>query len=66
MSSLVKQNSLDQVSEDICLIYCPTAEPTDLFQKRLCDVQSILVRMIMIGRKKGRPSSKEVSYEEAA
>lgn len=66
MSSLMNNNSEDSGSECIRLIYCPTAEPTDLFQKRLSDVQTILVRMIMIGRKKGRPSAKEVIYEEAA
>lgn len=66
MSSLIQQNSLGDNSDEMRLIYFPTAEPTELFQKRLGDVQSILVRMILIGRKKGRPSSKEVIYEEAA
>ncbi len=66
MSSSIQPNSLVEHSEDIRLIYRPTAEPTELFQKRFDDVQSILARMILIGRKKGRPSSKEVIYEEAA
>ncbi len=66
MSVIKYLNHTDMQFEDIDLIYMPTIEPSDIFEKRFNNVQSILVRMILIGQKKGRPISKEYSYEEAA
>lgn len=53
-------------SESCRIIYCPVAESSEAFQKRRDEVQSIMVRMILLGRKKGRPSTKEEEYEKAA
>ena len=52
--------------EPFRIIFCPVAESSEAFQKRRDEVQSIMIRMILLGRKKGRPSAKEEEYEKAA
>lgn len=48
------------------IILCPVEEDYQEFQKRFSSVQNIVIRMIAIGRKKGRPSLKDIEYEDAA
>ncbi|GIL16308.1 MAG: hypothetical protein BroJett040_00590 [Oligoflexia bacterium] len=50
----------------ISLIHKPVVESEDLFRKRRVDVQSLIVRMVLIGRKKSRTFESEERYEEAA
>ena len=44
----------------------PFYESNEEFQRRSDIVHSIVARMIAYGRKRGRPTTKEVDYEESA
>lgn len=60
-----RQASVDSV-ESCRLIFYPVAELPESFRKRRDEVQAIMIRMILLGQKKGRPSTKEEAYEKAA
>jgi hypothetical protein len=66
MSSGRKPNPLYVVPVDIPVIFHPLPESAADFLKRKEELQELIARMILLGRKKGRPSTKEESYEEAA
>lgn len=66
MSAGRKANPLYVVSENIPVIFHPIPESTTEFQKRREEVQELIAQMILLGRKKGRPSKQEVLHEEAA
>lgn len=51
---------------DFSLFYKPVVENDDQFLKRFIEVQSIMTRMILIGRKKGKLSKAEIENEQAA
>lgn len=55
-----------QIGSEYEIILCPVEEDHHEFQKRFNSVQAMVIRMIAIGRKKGRPLSKDVEYEDAA
>lgn len=57
---------LQNENNEIEVILCPVPEEHHVFNKRFNSVQSMIVRMIAIGRKKGRPSLKDCEYEDAA
>lgn len=51
---------------DFKIILHPHFERPEEFEKRTQEVQEILTKIILLARKRGRPSQKEVPYEEAA
>lgn len=66
MSAGRKPNPQYIISQDIPIIFRPLPEPSIAFQKRKEEVQELIAQMILLGRKKGRPSRKEDLHEEAA
>lgn len=54
------------IVNDIKIIFHPHFEKTEEFEKRTQEVQEMLIKIILLARKRGRPSTKEEAYEEAA
>jgi hypothetical protein len=54
------------VPEDLKVILCPVPESHAEFQKRKNEVQTMIAKIILLGKKRGRPSYKEETYEEVA
>ncbi len=54
------------ISDDLAVYFFPVPESSVEFLKRKEEVQEMIAQMILLGRKKGRPSKKEDSHEEAA
>lgn len=62
-----KDLSKGDLSQGIEIEIIPFYESEEEFSKRAEIVTSIITRMIALGRKRGRPSTKEgASYDEAA
>ncbi len=66
MSSGRKPNPLYMVNENIPVNLIATPEPSIDFQKRREEVQEMIVRILMSGKKRGRPLKKEENNEIAA
>lgn len=66
MSSGRKPNALYIVDENLPVNLIPTPEPSVEFDKRREEVQDMIVRILLSGKKRGRPSAKEECNEEAA
>lgn len=60
-----KRNPVE-VPADVRILLRPIVEGREAFQQRTEQVQDLLVRMILIARKSGRPKATEGNYEEAA
>ena len=58
--------SVDDRSGEIVLSFCPISESVNDFQKRKIEVQTMLVKMFILAKKRGRPPTTEEFYEEAA
>lgn len=66
MSRGRRPDPLSLVSDDIEVVLIPKAESDALFEARTQQVQEILKKVLLLARKKGRPSRKEDEYEQAA
>lgn len=66
MSTGRKPNPFYIVDVDLPVNLIPTPESSDEFQKRREEVQDIIVRVLLAGKKRGRPSKKEEYNEDAA
>ncbi|RYZ93281.1 MAG: hypothetical protein EOP06_01535 [Proteobacteria bacterium] len=55
-----------EVPADVRILLRPIVEGSEAFQKRTEQVQDLLVQMILIAKKTGRPKATEGNYEEAA
>jgi hypothetical protein len=58
--------SVEDRSGEIMLSFCPISESVDEFQKRKSEVQAMLAKIFILAKKRGRPSTTEEFYEEAA
>lgn len=54
------------VADDIEVVLIPKVESDASFEERTQEVQEILKKVLLLARKKGRPSRKEDEYEQAA
>ncbi len=61
-----KRNPLFAVRSDLPVTLYPTSEPGSEFMKRHDEVQSIIVKMILLSKRRGRPSEQDQDHEEAA
>ncbi len=61
-----KRNPLFAVRSDLPVMLHPTSEPASDFMKRHDEVQSIVVKMILLSKRRGRPSEQDQDHEEAA
>ncbi len=61
-----KPNPLFTVPEGIAVILHPVPEPAAEFQKRTKEVQEMLAKIMLLSKKRGRPSTKEDEYEKVA
>ncbi len=61
-----KPNPFYIVDEDLPVNLIATPEPSEEFQKRRDEVQDMIVRILLTGKKRGRPSKKEEYNEDAA
>lgn len=61
-----KPNSLYVVDENLRVNFIGTPEPSVDFQKRRESVEDMIVRILLTGKKLGRPSRKEFQDEKAA
>ncbi len=59
-------SSATAVPSDIKILLKEVVESSGEFQKRIDQTQVLIVQMILLARKRGRPSEKEEQYEEAA
>lgn len=66
MSAGRKPNPFYIVDSSLPVNLIPTPEPSDEFQKRREEVQDMIVRILLTGKKRGRPSKKEEYIENAA
>lgn len=66
MSTGRKPNPFYIVDANIPVNLIPTPESSDEFQKRRDEVQDMIVRILLTGKKRGRPSKKEEYNENAA
>ncbi|RYZ88503.1 MAG: hypothetical protein EOP06_10850 [Proteobacteria bacterium] len=66
MTALRKKRTPVEVPADVRILLKPIVEEREHFRLRADQVQELLVRMIMIARKTGRPRATEENYEEAA
>lgn len=66
MSAGRKPNPFYLVDSSLPVNLIPTPEPSDEFQKRREEVQDMIVRILLTGKKRGRPSKKEEYIENAA
>ncbi len=55
-----------EVSANLVVRFIGTPEPADDFQKRREEVQNMMVRILLNGKKQGRPRHKEEADEIAA
>jgi hypothetical protein len=61
-----KPNSLYVVDENLPVNFIGTPEASVDFQKRRESVEDMIVRILLTGKKRGRPSLKEHQDEKAA
>ena len=61
-----KKKAVVEVPDDIKIHFVPHRESVQCFRQRTNEVHDLLVRMILIARKQGRPNLKEIPDEEAA
>jgi hypothetical protein len=66
MKRTPKKREAIAVPSDVKIILKPVIEPIEQFLTRTDLVQDILIRLILLARKNGRPKSAEENYEEAA
>lgn len=66
MSRGRRPDPLSLVADDIEVILIPKVESDAAFDERTQEVQEILKKVLLLARKKGRPSRKEEDYEQAA
>ena len=61
-----KKKAVVEVPDDIKVLLIPHRESVENFRQRTNEVHDMLVRMILIARKQGRPNLKEMPDEKAA
>ena len=61
-----KPNPFFILDENLPVNLIATPEPSEEFQKRRDEVQDMIVRILLTGKKRGRPSKKEEYNENAA
>lgn len=61
-----KDGLVRQTTDEIKVELIPSLESDEAFSNRTHEVQQIIKRVILIARKRGRPSMKEEEYEQAA
>jgi hypothetical protein len=61
-----RRSKFQEKPSEYKIILCPVPEDSQDFQRRFNSVQNMTIRMIAIGRKKGRPTIKDLEYEIAA
>lgn len=66
LTRAIRKKELKSAPSEFMVTLQPHYENDDEFLKRTHSVQDLLTRIILLSRKRGRPSLKEVSYEQAA
>lgn len=61
-----KADPLYMVNPDLPVHLIPTPEPASEFRQRRDEVQKIIVQILLLGKKRGRPAKREEIHEEAA